>query len=253
LEGLGRLRVVLGNEVDRRTLALLQGHTVDVFPHEASVVWAGRLQCAPRLIFQSYSAYPQGLDALNEDTIRSGHAAERMLMQNAEAIDGRLLSFTSRLRREPSSAVEMRATMDWLVLQRGPNRCGASQLVRTIHADWGEPVAVPKPPDRQTAVYVRIHGVEPGGLDRIRSLLFRPTKREIVLDGARYQLLPGTAGDGLIMRAPAEIDFSRPFNVAPNASRIQVLRGGEDGSGGQPLRFDFYAQLISRPSLRSTS
>jgi hypothetical protein len=70
--------------------------------------------------------YPQGLDALNEDTIGSGHAAERMLMQNAEAIDGRLLSFTSRLRREPSSAVEMRATMDWLVLQRGPNRCGAT-------------------------------------------------------------------------------------------------------------------------------
>jgi hypothetical protein len=245
-ESIGRFTVLLGDRVDPGTLALLKHHTVDVFPHETAVVWAAGLRWAPRPVFQSYSAYTQELDALNERAVSSGDAAERILMQNTEAIDGRFLSFD-----EPASTravlcryVEVRATARWVVLRRGPNRCGGGRLVRSVRADWGEPVSVPTSPDRQTVVYVRIDGVEPGGLERLQALLFRPRTREIELDGTGYRLVPGTAGGGLILRAPVGVDLSRPYNLAPNAGTIKVLRGRKGGSGGQPLRFDFYAESI---------
>jgi hypothetical protein len=248
-EAFGRFRVLLADKIDKMTLALLQNHTVDVLPHETAVVWAAGLRWAPRPIFQSYSAYTEELDALNERTVTSRHAAERILLQNTDGIDGRFLSFD-----EPASTravlcryVEMRATTRWLVLRRGPDRCGEPRLVRSVRADWGEPVAVPSPPNRQAVVYVRIDGVEPHGLESVRALLFKPSTREILLDGARYRLVPGTAANGLVLRAPARVDFTRPFNVAPNASRIELLRDGKVGSGGQPLHFDFYTESISPP------
>jgi hypothetical protein len=249
-EDLGRFRAALGDALDRKTLAMLKGHTVHVLPHETSVVWAYRLRWAPLPVFQSYSAYTQELDELNENTVNSQRAAERILMQNTDTIDGRFRSFDepATIRAVLCRYVELRATAKWLVMGRGPDRCGPARLVRSVRADWGQPVTVPSPHNRRTILYVRIAGVEAAGLERLRALLFRPKMREILLDGIRYRLVPGTAGDGLILHVPPGVDFSPPFNTAPNASRIEVLRGGGGGSDGKPLRLDFYAEPISGSS-----
>jgi hypothetical protein len=246
-EHFGRFRTILGAGVDRKTVAMLEGHSVHVLPQETTVVWAYRLRWAPLPVFQSYSAYTHELDELNRSTVDSRRAPDRLLMQNIDAIDGRFLAFDdpAAMRAILCRYVEMRATDKWMVLRRGANRCGPPEIIRSVRADWGEPVSVPSPANRRAMVYVRVAGVGPAGLEKVRALLFKPVMREIMLDGTRYRLVPGTAGSGLIMRTPEGADFTGPFRLAPHASRIAVLRRGSGGSGGQPLRFDFYAASIS--------
>ena len=91
----------------------------------------------------------------------------------------------------------------------------------------------------------RIGGVGVGGIESLTALLYRPDLREIVLDGVSHRLVAGTAADGLVLRAPARVDFAPPFNVAPNNTSVAVGKVGQGATGGNPITFSFYAQSVN--------
>src|SRR5207248_3010088 len=107
--------------------------------------------------------------------------------------------------------VPLLTTVRWEVLGRTADRCGATRLLGSVDSGYGRNVRVPRA-GRNQVVFARIHGAGISGLERLRTLLYRSTFRNVVVNGgaAGYRLVPGTAADGLIMSAPRSADFPVP-------------------------------------------
>jgi hypothetical protein len=233
--------------IDQSTLNLLRGHTVHVYPYQTAEVWAYDLDWRPLPVFQSYAAYTTGLDQEDADALNSAQAPQRILRNQDSGIDGRVLAFDEGLtaRTILCRYQELHSTVTWQVLGLGPNRCGAPLLLGTVHAGWDQTIPVPAPPNEHTFVFVRIGGVAVEGLERLTALLYKPVERVVLLDGVVHRLIEGTATDGLLLRAPAGVDFTAPFNLAPNSSTIAVGKAGQGHSRGKPITFSFFAQSVS--------
>jgi hypothetical protein len=241
----GRAEIVSTALLDTKTLALLQDKTVAVAPYESALAWAYRIRWMPLPVFQSYAAYTTGLDQLNANTVASGRAPERILLSASPGIDGRVAQFDEPLtERTILCRYQELYVGSWDVLGRGPNRCGQPVALSTVKAKWGQQVAVTAPPNDHTLVMVRIGGVQVGGLERLRTLVYKARERFVLIDGVSHRLVPGTAGDGLVLRAPAGVDFSPPFAVAPNATSISVELQGRQ-PGGHPITYSFYEVPVS--------
>ena len=243
----GRRAIKLALLIDQPTLNLLLGHTVHVAPYQAAVAWAYDLDWHPLPVFQSYAAYTTGLDQEDADALNSAEAPQRILRNLDSGIDGRVLTFDEGLTTRTTLCryQELRTTGAWQVLGLGPNRCGAPMSLGTVHASWYQKVPVPAPPNNHSFVFVRISGVAVGGFERLRALLYKPVERVVLLDGSSHRLIEGTATDGLLLRAPSGVDFTAPFNFAPNSSTIAVGKSGQGAGGGQPITFSFFAQSVS--------
>jgi hypothetical protein len=228
--------------LDAKTLALLHDKTVAVAPFETVLAWAYHLRWKPLPVFQSYAAYTTGLDQLNADMVASAEAPERILLLAGADIDGRIPQFD-----EPATErtilcryQELHSAMWWDVLGRGPDRCGPPVAISTVKAAWGQQVTVPAPPNEHTLITVRIAGVQVGGLERLRAFLYKAQERFVMIDGVAHRLVPGTADDGLVLRAPVGVDFNAPFAVAPNVTSIAVKLGEGSQPSGQPITYSFY-------------
>lgn len=243
----GRAGIEAAEPLDPTSLALIGTRTVSVFPSELALVWAYHLRWDPIPVLQSYAAYTPSLDQFDADFVKSARAPERLIIQPATAIDGRVPwfdePFTSRailcryrlLRRTPTAAV----------MARGQDRCSSERLLSRIRADWGQRVSVPAPPDDRSLVLVKVSGVQPSGLERLVALLYRPAIRLVFLNGVLHRLVSGTAGDGLPLRAAPGLDYPSPFNVAAGARTIAVTKESSGPSGGSPLTFTFYSVSLS--------
>ena len=234
----GRADVIANMPLDAETLALVRGRTVAVAPYEAVLAWAYRLRWKPLPVFQSYSAYTSGLDQLDAATVASAGAPERILLTDAPGVDGRIGQFDEPL-TERTILCRYRelhvGSVD--VLGRGPNRCGRAVVVAVVKAAWGQQLAVPVPP-KHTLVIVHIGGVTVGGAERLDAFFYKARERFVLVNGVSHRLVPGTAGDGLVLRAAADVDFKAPFAVAPDAFSIAVrLQGSQPG--GDPLTYAF--------------
>ncbi len=244
----GRAAIEAALPLDPQTLALLRGHTVHVGPYEAAVAWAYHLDWRPLPVFQSYTAYTTGLDQMNADALNSSSAPERILRNLDTGIDGRVLEFDEgdTNRTILCRYRELRTTGAWQVLGLGPNRCLPPVALETVHANWDQKVDVPAPPNDHSFVFVRIGGVAVGGLERVEAALYKPAIRMVLLDGESHRLVSGTATDGLLLRAPGGVDFTAPFNFAPNSLTIAVSKEGSSmESGTRPITFSFFSQSVS--------
>jgi hypothetical protein len=243
----GRQSIQLTYPIDQATLRLLRGHTVHLEPYQTAIVWAYDLDWDPLPAFQSYVAYTSALDREDADALSSARAPQRILRNRDRDFDGRVQSFDqgTTTRAMLCRYQELRTTESWQVLGLGHNRCvGAPLSLGTVHAAWNRKVAVPAPPNDHSFVFVRIGGVQVQGVERLYGLLFKPAIRTVLLDGRSHRLVEGTAADGLVLRAPGSVDFTAPFEVAPDAMRIGVARSG-GGGGGEPITFSFFAQSVS--------
>lgn len=242
----GRRSIQSAYPLDPATLAQLRGKTVHVLPVQVSVAWAYRLAWRPLPVFQSYSAYTTSLDELDAKALVSPQAPQRILRNHDAEIDERLEAFDqgATTREILCRYQELRTTSEWQVLGVAQDRCLAPVALGTVHAGWSQRVAVPAPPNANSFVFVRIGGVGLGSGERLLSLLYKPPTHTVTLDSGRYRLVEGTAADGLILRAPAGVDFSAPFHVAPDSSTIAVGKTGQGAGGGQPITYSFYAQAV---------
>jgi hypothetical protein len=241
----GRTAIKSAEPISPAALHLLRGHTVDVWPSEIALAWAYRLDWDPLPVLQSYSAYTTALDELDADSLASSHAPQRILFRAGPDPDGRVTSFDEGM---TSRAILCRyrqiyADSTMAVLALGPNRCTQPVLIKTVHAAWGQTVPVPPPTSSHSIISVRIAGVDIDGLESLESFFYKPAARFVSINGgAPQRLVPGTATDGLPLRASPRMDFTPPFNIAANAQTIAVLRGSSGSSSGQPITFSFYEQ-----------
>ena len=243
----GRRAIEATRPIDQSTLNLLRGHTVHVAPYQTSVVWAYRLKWSPLPVFQSYSAYTTALDQEDASFLDSARAPQRILRNLAAGLDSRVQTFDEGLTTRTIFCRyrQLRVTETWQVLALGPNRCGATVSLGTVHAAWNQTIGVPAPPNEHSFVFVRIGGVTVGGLERLVALLYKPAERMILLDGVSHRLVEETAADGLILRAPPGVDFTPPFNFPPDSSTIAVSEKGQGSGAGKPITYSFFAQSVN--------
>ncbi|HLM85104.1 MAG TPA: hypothetical protein VK272_02825 [Solirubrobacteraceae bacterium] len=243
----GRRAIEREYPLEASTLSQLRGHTVHAAPYQAAAIWAYRLRWRPIPVFQSVSADTTTLDEIDAEFLRSSRAPERILRIHGQEIDGRVETFDDGLttRTMLCRYDELSTTETAQVLALGSNRCGAITPLNTVHAGWNQAVPIPAPPNDHSFVFARVSGVTVGGLERLVGLVYKPRVRTVLLDGVSTRLVEETAADGLVLRAPAAIDFSKPFNVAPNPATIAVGKGG--AGGGKPITFSFYAQSVNAP------
>ncbi|MEA2306367.1 MAG: hypothetical protein QOH43_3647 [Solirubrobacteraceae bacterium] len=243
------IRLATTYRLPPETTALLRGRTVHVSPWEAAVAWEGGLRWDPLPVFQDYSAYTSGLDGLNARRLTSPDGPERILRENvravdptyrAQAIDQRFPGWDppSQMRAMLCHYAPLQTTTRWQVLGRVSSRCGAPRRIGSVAAAAGEVVRIP-PAARGTVVFARLHGAGVDGLERLRSLVYRARLRYVLVNGGRkYRLVPGTAGDGLLMSSGPGIDYPGVYAIVPQARTISVT----GFSGG--LRVDLYAMPV---------
>lgn len=233
-------------------VAELSGRTVSIDPVEAGAAFAyPEMTWSPLPLFQSYSAYTPRLDELNAARLRSADAPERILrgialnpdppdwltrqrghpLQPGESIpvtiDGRfrwfeapgaMLEMFCRYRQLASSAA-------WQVLGRSGQACGPAEPLATVKAEEGVAVQVPVETRPDRFVTVRVTGMEPSILDRVKTLLFKADEWYVTIGNVRYRLVAATAGDGLLLAVPSSADGTGAFAFGPPIASLSIQSG----------------------------
>lgn len=230
-------------------------------PWEAGVAQAyADLSWEPLPIFQSYFAYTAVLDELNADRLRSDARPQRILREFtpwtflgvapppgirtlAHTIDGRFYWFES-----PAATLERLCRYEqlvagerWQVLGTTGRQCGAPIPLGTVETRAGEPVIVPAPPSDDQFVIVRVHGVEGGLVDRIRTALWESAEWYVQVEDRKFRLVPGTADQGLLLAVPSAAQGSEPFAFGPRIGSITVSAGKRGDESDDTLTYEFLA------------
>jgi hypothetical protein len=249
--------------LDPATLDAMRGRTVMVFPYEVGIAWAYDLDWE-LLPIPPYLAYTSRLDDLDRDAVEDPEGPELILRHRAcgavadEAHQAcpPLDSFgpTYLPHEVPATTIAMacnfrrlRTTRRFQLLERTPDRCGRERKLGSVTAGEGEPVEVPEPPAPDALVVARVDGIQPSGLERLRTFLYRAAARYEQIDGgAPYQVVPGVMEDGLLLRVPPFLG-SGPFPLAHDATTIALATESGFAASGGPYRIDFYAMTILPP------
>ncbi len=243
------LLMLAGYALDERMLSELRGHSVSIDPWEIAAAWAYDLDWDPLPVFQNYNVWTSELDELNAERLASRDGPERVLRHNPRRVGGEFPQRTIDGRYPgwdpPAQALAtlcnfepLRTTRRWQLLGRTFDRCGAPVKVGSVDSAYGESVDVPKPGPGEV-IFVRIAGADVSGFESLRTLLYRAKLRFAEVNGERsYRLVPGTTGDGLLLRGSPRITGSGPFEQAPQARTLEL-----NGPGG-PLRYDFYSMSV---------
>jgi hypothetical protein len=221
-------------------------------------------------VIQSYSAYTSVLDHLNADRLAAADAPERILrlirfrsdppdwlsrqigrpLMPGESLpvvlDGRFRWFEA-----PAAMLEtfcryrqMSSIGRWQVLGLSGDSCGPAEPLATVRARAG--VAVPVPIETRPGrfVIVRVHGLEPSLVNRVRTALFKADEWYVTIGGIRYRLVAPTAADGLLLAVPPEADGTGMFAFGPPIESISIQ---SRPARGRMLTFDFESVPLVRP------
>jgi hypothetical protein len=248
-----------------RQLALLRSGTVHVASLEAGVAYAYGLDWDPLPVFQQYTAYTKRLDELNAAKLESASAPERILWENAPAVDPTFVAvrpfpgtIDSRVPAwdSPAEMVQMfcRYRVEqwderWAILRRSRDRCRPERPLETVSVASNEKVRLPAT-RRDEALVVSVDGLEVSGLERLRAFLFRGAKRNAVLGHYRWNVIPGTAGDGLLLRVPGWADYPGKFALGSHAATVSF--GGENATlsfGPSEVTLSFSALPLDAPAI----
>jgi hypothetical protein len=260
--------------LDERSLALLRDRDVHVYPYETGLAWTYGLEWDPLPVFQSYVAYTPELDRLNAERLSSPEGPERVLVhspllsfgygaeyfrslepsQRGEldragdtSVDGRYLVY-----EQPRTVVALlchfvplRTTLAYQVLDRTSDRCGHPRPLRSVAAESGEAVRVPRPPGGDDVVVAGVEGLAPEGAERLGATLYRAPPRRVTFDRERrFRLTPENTASDLLVRAPSAIDFPKPFRLAPNARTVAFSEDSGLLSSPGELLVSFFAMRV---------
>lgn len=252
-----------------RQLALLRTGSVHVASLEAGVAYAYELDWDPLPVFQQYTAYTKRLDHLNAAKLESSTAPDRILWEDAPAVDPTFAAvrpfpgtIDSRVPAwdSPAEMIQMfcRYRVEnwderWAILRHSPDRCGPERPLESVSVASGEVVHLPATRSNE-ALVVRVGGLGVSGLERLRTLLFRAAKRNVVLGTHTWNVIPGTAGDGLLLRVPGWADYPGKFALGSHAATVSF--GGENATlsfGPTKLTLSFSALPLDVPATLPTA
>ncbi len=247
-----------------RQLELLRSGTVHVASLEAGAAYAYELDWDPLPVFQQYTAYTKRLDQLNAAKLESSTAPDRILWEDAPVVDP---TFTS-VRPFPGTIDERVPAWDspaemvqmlcryrvenwddrWAVLRHSADRCGLERPLGSVAAASGEAVRLPAT-RRNEALLVRVDGLAVSGLERLRAFLFRSARRHAILDHHTWNVIPGTASDGLLLRVPSWADYPGHYALDVDTNTVGFeAEGATLTAGSGPLTLSFYALPLDAPA-----
>jgi hypothetical protein len=117
---------------------------------------------------------------------------------------------------------ELSSIASWQVLGLSGGSCGPAEPLGTIEAAEGVTVQVPVESRPGRFVIVRVHGLEPSLLGRLRTTLYKPGEWYVTVRGLRYRLVTPTASDGLLLAVPPAADGTGEFAFGPPIDSISV-------------------------------
>jgi hypothetical protein len=258
--------------LDSITLRELAGRRVAIDPAESGVAFAyPEIVWDPLPVFQSYSAYTPELDALNAARLASAQAPDRILRQvtlltdppdwltrqrgrplkQGETVplvvDGRFRWFEA-----PAAMLEtfcryreLSSVRNWQVLGRSADSCGPPEPLQTVRAAEGRTVTVPVESRPGRFVIVRVRGLEPSILDRIRTTLFKAEEWYVTIEGVRYRLVAPTAADGLLLAVPPGADGTGVNAFGPPITSLSIA--SRDPGPRRTLTYEFLSVPLVRP------
>ncbi|MFI5025462.1 MAG: hypothetical protein ACHQCI_01745 [Solirubrobacterales bacterium] len=249
--------------LDPETLAMLRGRSVLSYPWETAPIWAYDLEWHPEPLFP-YLAYSPYLDRRDAEAISSPSGPEAILRHSpcgattsADSLGceaWNAVGPTFLPHEEPEATIEMlchfepaRTTPRLQVLYRVPNRCGQPRLLtkRSLEDLQDSRIPVPR---RDEVIFARVHGLEPSGLERLRTFLYRATNRIEIFDGKyTYRVVPGTMEDGIVLRVPPKLNYQAPFPVTPNASSISFETNPGVGVSDPHYEIEYFAMPVRAP------
>lgn len=237
--------------LDPAIVARVGESSVDVRPWEIGVAWAYGLEWRPLPVLQDYQAYTPELDRLNAGALASSEGPRYVLRHigfgdsPSISIDGRFGSYdvpqqtmVLLCRFQPVAAAS-----SYQLLERSQDRCGEPRELGNTKAAYGETVAIPDAADGE-AVFAKVEGAAPEGIERLRTLFFRAAERRIELRIGTARLVPGNAESGLLLFAPPGTDFPAPNQLAPNTETFAIDSQGGPLSSDGPLEIEFYAVRV---------
>ncbi len=217
-------------------LRLLRSGTVHVAPWEAGVIWAYDLDWDPLPVFQQYSAFTPRLDELNAAKLESATAPELILWQNTTTFDPNAVNYPGAIDarwpafESPAQMVQMfcryrvvRWDEEWSILRRGPSRCGGERSLGAVTVANTQSVRFP-PTRPNEALLVYVDGLGVSGIERLRTLLFRASGRIVVIEGNPWNMVGGTAEDGLLVRVPRWADYPDLYRLGRDIDEIAFSR-----------------------------
>ncbi|MDX6668447.1 MAG: hypothetical protein QOK04_1827, partial [Solirubrobacteraceae bacterium] len=234
-------RLRLRYALDAGTVAEIRHRPVTIMPWEFAAAAAYDLRWQPLATIQPSSAYTSQLDDHFEDSLTSTHGPQRILRSNRLTLDSRntVWDAPSAMQAILCRFRQLSAVPPWQVLARAGNRCGRWTTVATVPARWGQTVGVPTPRPGH-AMFVDIRGVDPAGLERLRTLAYKATPRFAIVNGTlKHRLVPGTADDGLVLWVPRAADYTVPFAFSQAARTLSVWRGDGHQSGSGRITYEF--------------
>jgi hypothetical protein len=250
-----------GYAIPAPILARIGERTVAIEPWEIGVAWADDLNWKPLPVIQDYAVYAPALDHLNVAAL-NGDGPATILRRNLRGSEAGVLGNVDD--RYPAwdgpgaklallcNYREAITSPQWQLVEQEHGRCGPPSPIGTVQTQTGSPVSVPAPPHPgNEIVFARIDGLQPNLTEDVETLLYRSPNAWVSFDARhRWNLAASTAGDGLILSAPAAIDYARPFQLAPNPRSFRV---GIDGAGSRPLTVSFYSRRVEKSSRAATS
>jgi len=207
-------------------VAALRGRTVDVEPWGAPIAWAYGLAWRPEPLIESYAAYDRTLDEFAAARLAASGAQRILTWRTWSGIDGQngVWQAPSLVAAEVCNYRVIASRGLFEVLGRSPGRCAPPRRIATIAAQPGAWVTVP-PATHGAIVYASLR-LQPRTADELQSLLYRPRTISIAVPHRTYKLVPGVAGDRLLMRLPAAPGLPRPrAGLSVNRFRIEGATG----------------------------
>lgn len=247
-----RAVILRGYDIDEKIVLALQGQKVSIEPWEIAAAWAMDFYFTwdPTPVIQAYQANTEALDELNAAAIRDPDGPTRILRHNPEQItdDWPTRTIDDRFPGwdPPAQALATlcnfetsMTTPGWQLLSRVPDRCGEPEEIGSVDAEFGETVDVPQAGPGEV-VFVKIDGAAVGGLESLRSLLYKSAYRYATVNGdQKFRLVPDTAGDGLLLNGPPELVGEDLYAQAPQARTLEL-----SGPSGD-LTYDFYSMDVT--------
>ena len=239
-------------DVSPAILDRIGDRTVAIEPWEISVAWAYGLNWKPLPVIQDYATYTRSLDQLNEAALEGRSGPETILRRNlrgteasaVDRVDARYPAWDG-----PGAKLallcnygEVATAGEWQLLEKTADRCGSIGSLGTVAAATGEEIEVPAAPQSDEIVFARVHGLEPDLVEEIETLAYRRPDIWVNFNGGRrWNVAAPTAEDGLILSAPAAVDYRRPFQLAPNPAELEF---GIEGAEHRPIAVSFYSRSV---------
>lgn len=194
-------------------LAAVKGHPVMVDPWEATAAWTYGLQYHPVPVFQTYSAYNGYLDNLDAQALRTAPADQLVLRQPRDfgLREGLWLAPQYTLTLACTYAVQSTSPR-WMLLRKGPNRCGTAHTINSQRVRAGQTVAVP----HAAVGHIIIARFTPdhGGIgNAIVNLVWKDVNRlYATADGTRHMIARALASGPLIVSLPGRLGWPTAFH-----------------------------------------